>query len=504
MVLLQNEGNLLPLDATDSGSLAIIGPNAERLSIQGGGSAHVEPHHLTSVSDAVRARVGDGTSVRFEPGCQINRRVPALRSNLTTPDGEPGVLVEYFDNPEFEREPAGHEVSRRMEYRWIGSSLPANITGQFSLRATSRFTPSESGTHRFTVASAGLSRLLLDGDLLIDNWTAQTRGQSYFGQGSSEVAAEFPMVAGDSHELVLEYQSPERAMVAGVVVGHQPPTREDALERAVALAAETDTVLVLVGSNDDWESEGHDRVSMDLPGRQDELIERIAAVNRRTIVAVNAGSPVAMPWAPKVAAVLQIWYPGQEGGEALTDVLFGGFAPGGRLPTTFPIQVEDSPAHLTYPGEAGKVLYGESVFVGYRGYDRRKTEVRFPFGHGLSYTSFEYGPLALDRDSIAPGEEVAVSLSVRNSGARAGSEVVQVYVSDVKSSLMRPEKELKGFTKVTLEPGEERVVRITLPPRAFEAWDPRVSRWVAVRGEFVVRAGASAGDLRCEATLTLG
>jgi beta-glucosidase len=185
-------------------------------------------------------------------------------------------------------------------------------------------------------------------------------------------------------------------------------------------------------------------------------------------------------------------------------VLFGGFAPGGRLPTTLPIQVADSPAHLTYPGEAGKVLYGESVFVGYRGYDRRKTEVRFPFGHGLSYTSFEYGPLALDRDSIAPGEEVAVSLSVRNSGTRAGSEVVQVYVSDVKSSLMRPEKELKGFTKVTLEPGEERMVRITLPPRAFEAWDPRVSRWVAEPGEFVVRAGASAGDLRSEATLTLG
>ncbi|MGE3596081.1 MAG: fibronectin type III-like domain-contianing protein, partial [Dehalococcoidia bacterium] len=177
--------------------------------------------------------------------------------------------------------------------------------------------------------------------------------------------------------------------------------------------------------------------------------------------------------------------------------------PGGRLPDTFPVRVEDNPADLTYPGEAGAVAYGEGVFAGYRGFERRRVAPRFPFGHGLSYTSFAYGDVTVDRASFGPGEEVTVAVAVRNVGERAGREVVQVYVRDLESSLLRPEKELKGFAKITLQPGEERIARVVLPHRAFAAWDPTLKDWMAEPGEFEILVGASSADLRGSATVEL-
>ena len=273
------------------------------------------------------------------------------------------------------------------------------------------------------------------------------------------------------------------------------------MDRAVALATSADVVIMVVGSNGEWEAEGTDRISMHLPGDQDELIRRVVAANPETVVVVNAGSPTAMPWADDVPAVLQAWYPGQEGGDAITDVLFGDREPGGRLPTTFPVQAEDSPSHLTYPGERGKVVYGEDIFVGYRGYEKRKLAPRFPFGFGLSYTSFEFGAVTLDRAVASPDDDVTVSVEVRNTGRRRGSEVVQVYVRDVQSTLLRPEKELKGFAKVVLEAGETRTVQINLPPRSFAAWDPDRHDWLIEPGEFEILVGASSADIRGKAVL---
>jgi len=200
---------------------------------------------------------------------------------------------------------------------------------------------------------------------------------------------------------------------------------------------------------------------------------------------------------------LQAWYPGQEGGDAITDVLFGDREPGGRLPTTFPVQAEDAPSHLTYPGERGRVVYGDDIFVGYRGYEKRKLAPRFPFGFGLSYTSIEFGAVTLDRVLAAVNDDVTVSIDVRNTGQRRGSEVVQVYVRDVESTLLRPEKELKGFAKVVLDPGEERTVEITLSPRSFAAWDPERHGWFTEPGEFEILVGASSVDIRGMAGLRL-
>ncbi|HEY8490224.1 MAG TPA: glycoside hydrolase family 3 C-terminal domain-containing protein [Dehalococcoidia bacterium] len=504
-VLLHNRGGVLPLDPGGAGLLAVIGPNADRTAVNGGGSAAVAPHRAVSVLEALAARCGPGREVRFEPGCRISRRPPPLEQGLWTegPQGPlPGATVAYFANPDLRGRPALTQTVRRLELAWMGAA-PGGLGGRFSARIEAAFIPQETGLHRLSLASAGKSRLLLNGELVADNWTRQRPGRSFFGRGSAPVEAEVPLTAGQRYRLAVEYQAPEEPGLCGVMAGCLAPEPPDLLERAVALAARAEAAVLVVGLTPEWETEGRDRASMDLPGRQDELIRRVAAVNPRTVVVVNAGSPVSMPWADEVAAVLQAWYPGQEAGDAVADVLFGVTDPGGRLPTTFPVRVEDAPSHLTYPGEAGTVAYGEGVFVGYRGYERRRVTPRFPFGHGLSYTTFAYGPVTLDRNAAGPGEPVTVTVTVRNTGDRPGREVVQVYVRDVESSLLRPEKELKGFAKVALRPGEEREVRIVLPPRAFAAWDPARHDWVAEPGEFEILVGASAADLRGRAVLHL-
>jgi beta-glucosidase len=260
---------------------------------------------------------------------------------------------------------------------------------------------------------------------------------------------------------------------------------------------------VVVGLDNEWETEGRDRDDLSLPGRQRELIERVAAANPRTVVVVNAGSQVEMPWLSQVPAVLQLWYPGQELGHALADVLFGDVDACGRLPTSFPKRLEDNPAFLNYPGENGAVHYGEGVFVGYRYYDTKRVEPLFPFGHGLSYARFEYGALSLTADAYGIGDPIEVSVDVTNTSDRAGREVVQLYLRDLASSLARPEKELVGFEKLTLGPGETRTARFTLDRRALSFYDPGRADWVAEAGEFELLAGSSSRDLRTRAAFVL-
>ena len=238
--------------------------------------------------------------------------------------------------------------------------------------------------------------------------------------------------------------------------------------------------MVVVGTNAQWESEGHDRTVMDLPGEQDELVRRVAAANPNTVVVVNTASPVTMDWADDVAAVVQAWFGGQEMGDALADVLFGDAEPSGRLPTTIPLRVEHNPSFGNFPTENGEVRYGESILVGYRWYDARRLPVRYPFGHGLSYTTFAIDGPVLSAESIRAGDTVFVDVTVTNSGTRRGAEVVQCYVASRTAALVRPPKELKAFAKVWLDPGESRTVRLELGPRAFSYWDPGNSEWDAL------------------------
>ena len=274
------------------------------------------------------------------------------------------------------------------------------------------------------------------------------------------------------------------------------------------VAAEADYAIVCVGTNGDWETEGVDRWGLALPGQQDELVREVARVNPNTIVLLQSGGPVLMPWLDQVRAVLQAWFPGQEAGHAIADVLLGQADPGGRLPQTFPARVEDDPVHpehpdRQYPGEDGQVEYREGLYIGYRHVDRAGLMPLFPFGFGLSYTEFELGEPTVSAATLEPGDALAVTLPVRNSGSRAGQTVVQLYVRDPEARLDRPQKELKAFAKVALQPNEARDVRLTLDMRALAYFDDSRQAWVADAGDFELLMGTSSADLPRRATVRL-
>jgi beta-glucosidase len=282
-----------------------------------------------------------------------------------------------------------------------------------------------------------------------------------------------------------------------------PPQATDMMAEALELAKSSEVVILIAGLTPEWESEGFDRVDMKLPGKQDELIEKVAAINPNTIVVLNCGSPVEMPWLDKVRGVVQLWYNSQEQGNALADVLFGDVNPSGKLPITFPKRLQDNPSYLNFPGERGKVFYGEGLFVGYRYYDKKEIAPLFPFGFGLSYTTFEYSNLRLSAEEFKLQDGMRVSMDVKNTGKRAGKEIVQFYIRDVRASLVRPEKELKAFAKVALEPGETKTITIELDQEAFWFYDPSRSGWVTEPGEFEIYVGASAQDIRLTGKIKL-
>jgi beta-glucosidase len=505
IVLLKNAGGILPLQADALESIAIIGPNAKTAQIMGGGSAQVNMHYAVAPFDGIVARVGQEVELGYEIGCTNHKTLPRLNARLLAPAGERAraFTIAYFNNFDLTGEPVYTATTSGAEQAWLGEVAPGVQPRQFSARLTGRFTPRESGAQIFGLSSAGLSRLFVDGREVIDNWANQTRGDTYFGTGSTEVVVHVEMVADQTYELRLDYSSQGATLLAAVRLGYLPPVAEDSIERAAALAARSDVALLFVGLNSDWESEGHDRADMELAGAQVALIERVAAANPNTVVVLQTGSPVAMPWLERVAGVLQAWYPGQECGNAIADVLFGDVTPSGKLPQTFPRRLEDNPAYINYPGENGRVHYGEGLFVGYRYYEKKLVEPLFPFGFGLSYTSFAYANMCLSADALAPDEQLTVSVDVTNTGQRAGQEIVQLYVQDVAARLVRPLKELKGFAKVALAPGETKTVTLALDRAALAYWDDSKEAWVAEAGEFVALLGSSSQDIRARATFRL-
>jgi beta-glucosidase len=293
--------------------------------------------------------------------------------------------------------------------------------------------------------------------------------------------------------------------LGAAMVGEESPTTPQALlDEAVALAKKSDVAVVVVGYSFKLESEGFDRASMDLPAGQDDLIKAVAAVNKNTVVVVAAGSPITMTgWLPSVPGLLYAWYGGQETGHAVGDLLFGIATPSGKTPVTFPKRIEDSTAHGSYPGQNLRVTYAEGIYVGYRGFDKRKVEPLFPFGFGLSYTTFEYSGLKVSRPTLKKGGTLEVSVQVKNTGTRAGDEIVQLYLRDLKSSIDRPEKELKGFRRVALQPGQTRAVSFTIDEAALSFFDPGKKAWIAEAGDFEALVGASSRDIRLRGNFAL-
>jgi beta-glucosidase len=503
IVLLKNDG-LLPLAKDGLSKLAVIGPNARTAQIMGGGSAQVNAHYRVSPLEGIAAQVGEAVEVGYELGCTNYKYLPLLTAKqIVSADGQPGFSAEYFNSLDLSGPVVWRSQTPETEFMWLDAAGPGVNLASFSARFATRFTPEASGEHHFSLVSAGLSRLFVNGQLVVDNWAGWQPGDSYFTFGSQEAIGRVALRAGQVYDLTIEYSRQNAPMLAAVRVGMFQPLGDEAIERAVALAATADVAVVCAGLTGEWDSEGQDRPHMELVGRQNELIAAVAAVNPRTVVVLQTGGPVTMPWLQQVTGVMQAWYPGQECGHAIADVLFGAVNPAGRLPQTFPVRLEDNPAYINYPGENGRVRYGEGIFVGYRYYEQKRVEPLFPFGFGLSYTSFAYANLRLSAATLAPDERLAVSVDVTNTGQVAGQEVVQLYVHDLAARLARPPKELKGLAKVALAPGETKTVTLTLDRRALACWDDAQQAWVAEAGQFEVLLGSSSQDIRVRAGFLL-
>ena len=507
-VLLRNEAGALPLDPALIGSVTVTGPNAFWPTIQGGGSAGVMPSRLSVPADAITAALGgSGVSVHAVTGCETWEAVPAPPpASLTDPvSGQPGLRLEF-------RTAAGQEIGA--EHRtsasltWWETPVPAEVgwgrSGRVVLRTV--FRASRSGPHLLGVSGIGGLTLWLDDKVIIDETTRVPEDPVEAITRPGEARTLVGFEAGQEADLRLEFvPAADGAGPLGVRLGIIPASdARELLAEATAAAARSDAAVVVVGSAELTESEGFDRATLALPGLQDELIRRVAAVSRRTIVVVNSGMPVLMPWAPEVQAIIQAWLPGQAMGEALADVLLGAAEPGGRLPVTLPAAEADCPVLHACPDGDDVLRYDEGLLIGYRGYDARGTEPRYPFGHGLGYTGWAYESIEC-HERVAAGRDLHLVVTIRNTGSRPGREVVQAYVAPpAPGGSGRPALALAAFGSVVAEPGEAGRVRLRLPARSFARWDERAGGWAWPAGRFGVHVGRSARDLRLTAEVRSG
>ncbi|MDE0065477.1 MAG: glycoside hydrolase family 3 C-terminal domain-containing protein [Acidimicrobiaceae bacterium] len=497
-VLLRNDG-VLPLNPATVSTVAVIGPNAFNAKVMGGGSAKVNAYRATSPLDALSARLPNAEVV-WEKGCDIDRTCPAL----TKPLVRGPVTVEYFDGfdldhpagPEAETQASGGRANTAkttikassFDFTAFGEPASGVSAESYSLRATAEVVPTTTGVHEFRLVQCGRARVLVNGEVVLDATEGDyPRGSAFFGFGTDEIVAEVDLVEGRKIEVTAEFSNRDSMLLSGMKLGLLSTAEEDLLGRAVALAAGSDVAVVVVGTNDDWETEGRDRDLWELPGDQPELIRRVAAANERTIVILNVGAPHDLSWLDDPAAVLSVGFGGQELGDAIVDMLVGEVEPSGRLPTTVGARYEHFGAYLNYPGENSVVRYGEGLFTGHRFHDAMGIEPAVEFGFGLSYTNFEMSEPRLVSTSDAAsgvsaptGATVAVEVHVTNTGERQGSEVVQVYVEPLNPEVARPVRELKAFEKVTLDPGETATVVLDLEPRAFAYYDVGDPFWDAL------------------------
>ncbi|KAG8717130.1 hypothetical protein FRC09_014708 [Ceratobasidium sp. 395] len=530
-VLLKNSASLLPLSASSTSSIAVIGPNADAPVYSGGGSANLRPYKHTTALEGIRAALPASAKVHHAIGSHAHKEAPLLLDkHLKTKSGEPGFDIEWFNE-----DPLQVPGTKRIHYTrgtssfsFFNDNLPIDILAPACWATiTGYYTPEFSGTYEFGVAATGLADIYVNGKKIVDNSTSPIPGHVFFMTGTLETTGTIELEGGKPAEIVLQYASPVAAQSKGFAqVGAGSLSNESrggcrfgcsrvfeddvGVNEAVEIAKKVETVVLVVGLNNDWESEGYDRTDLVLPRATNKLIQSVLDVNKNTVVVIISGTPVSMPWVDSASTIVQSFYAGGEAGNGLADVLFGKVNPSSKLPLTFPIRDEDTPSHLNFPGQNGKILYSEGVFVGYRHYQTFKKDVLFPFGFGLSYTQFEHSNLKVS-GSIGKDSQVTVSITVKNTGKVAGRDIVQVYVRDLVSRLDRPVKELKGFAKTkTIEPGKSDTVSISLDKYAFGYFDDWAGEgkdgeglWVAEAGDFEIVAAASSADSGLVASISL-
>ncbi|MFF7565126.1 glycoside hydrolase family 3 protein [Streptomyces pseudovenezuelae] len=486
-VLVRNQG-ALPLKP---GTVALIGAAARDARVLGGGSATVFPDRVVSPLDGLTAALPEGSlsyCVGADPNTELAVADKGFHLRAVCRDTAGDII--------------GTAVAPNGQIQWMGADLPEGVTHErlHTVELTGTFTPRESGEHTFGIKGLGAFRLVVDGTTYFDDVQRTDEDDPFVTFfGAPEPRARVELTAGEPVEVSLTYVVvlPEDApmKIVAFSLAHQDPRRDpdELIAEAVEAARTADTAVVVVATTERVESEGYDRRDLTLPGRQDELVRAVAAANPNTVVVVNSGSPVELPWREDVAAVLLGWFPGQEGGAALADVLTGAHEPGGRLPTTWGT-LADAPVTRVTPQD-GELPYEEGVFIGYAAWEKEGRTPAYPFGHGLGYTDWTYESVEV--------RGTAVRVRLRNSGARAGREVVQVYLAPAEPDAERPPRRLAGFAGAEAGPGESVEVTVEIPRRAFEIWDEKTSSWAYVKGSYEIQVGRSIGDRRLTATINV-
>ena len=498
MVLLKNN-DLLPLKSNVK-NLAIIGPNAKEAQIIGGGSASLKPHYQAHPLEAFQNKLGDHTNISYAKGCHTHKFLPRVNEGFM--DDKEGFLVEYFEGSNFDENLLVQEHLIGNKF-WVFEGFAKDVIAKFerpdiSVRFSCAYTPDISGQHEFEIFGIGKARLFIDGEELIDNWTETSPGEAFFSFSSDSKRALVNLIEGTTYQLEIRYKF--EGNFPAIYIGCQAPDKVNLFDEALEVASAADQVILIVGTNSDWETEGNDRSDFNLPVNQNHLIEEVLRVNPNTLVVLNTGSPVKMPWADKAEAIMQTWFAGQEFGNALVDIITGEINPSGRLPTSFPKNIEDTPAFNSYPGKDLQMNYDEKLLVGYRWYDKKNIKTLFPFGHGLSYTNFEYSDLEVD---VHPKNMVSCKFSVRNTGQVAGIETAQCYVSFKTIDDSEPEKTLQGFSKIALNPNDESSIEINLNSRNFSSWNVAKRSWEVRAGSYEILIGSSAENILLQTTINL-
>jgi beta-glucosidase len=482
IVLLKNDNNTLPLKADKIKSIAVIGPNAAIARTGGGGSGYVDPIYAISPLEGLKKKLGNNVKINFAKGVIIHGD-----TNPIEPQYIPGGLkAEFYNNMKLEGEPVLTRTDEQVNFNWFQKAAPEVNEDLFSVRWTGKVKAPETGKYFFDITSDDGVRFYFNDKLIINDWTDHSALTN---------SASVEMAAGQTYHIKLEFY--DNGGEAICLMGWRLPG-EDLTAEAVEAAKNSDVALVFAGTNKQIESEGFDRPDLELPNGQSDLVAAVAKANKNTIVVLNNGGPVIVnQWLKDVSAVLETWFYGQEGGNAIADVLFGDYNPSGKSPMTWPEKWEDCSAYGTYKSEDSVTYYKDGIYVGYRHFEKNNIKPVFPFGFGLSYTTFDYNNLIIDNSG-----NIKVKFDVKNTGKVKGEEVVQLYVRDIESSVDRPVKELKRFSKVLLNPGESKTVEFELTKDDLSFYDVKTKSWIAEPGDFEILAGSSSADIKLKDKFT--
>jgi beta-glucosidase len=508
IVLMKNDDGILPFDINKP--IAIIGPNGKVAAYRGGRVAHLRPYHTVTPFEAIKERAK--AEVYFSQGIYNHFELPLLGAQMRTKSGKIGYDMLIYSGP-----PGATPIRKLLDsYELLNScgfffNYPDKSLREFSIDIEGSFTPEKTGTFDFGLSVQGTANLYVDGALVIDNTKQQKKADGFFRNGTVEEVGSMHVKAGRSYQILCRWDSPKVSSVLGTddqafkpgnirLGGCHRLDIDEAISSAAELASKIDQVVVLAGFVGEWESEGNDRKDMSLPPNTDRLLSQILKANSSAVICVSSGGPYSMPWLDQAKSLLQVWYGGNETGNAIADVLYGITNPSGKLPLSFPRRLQDGPAFLCSHADHDRVLYADDIYVGYRYYDTVDREVLFPFGHGLSYTQFEIS----DAKTVVDGDKLSVHCVVVNVGGRDGFETAQVYISPQSSSIRCASKQLRGFTKVHVGRDERRHVTICLDLwYATAYWSEDIRQWVREKGTYNVMVGSSSRGNFARAEFTI-